>query len=65
MDLGPNAVFVWTAYGAVAVVLATLLLWLIVDGTRQQRKLDRLDAEGVRRRSAPPRAASSASETGD
>ena len=51
MDLGPNAVFVWTAYGAVAVVLVTLLLWLIVDGTRQQRRLDRLDAEGVRRRS--------------
>ena len=54
MDLGPNAVFVWAAYGAVAVVLAILLLWLIADGVRQQRKLDRLDAEGVRRRSARP-----------
>jgi heme exporter protein D len=51
MDLGPNAVFVWAAYGAVAAVLAALLLWLYVEGTRQQRKLDRLDAEGVRRRS--------------
>jgi len=51
MDLGPNAVFVWAAYGTVAAVLAALLLWLHVDGNRQQRKLDRLYAEGVRRRS--------------
>jgi heme exporter protein D len=51
MDLGPNAIFVWAAYGTAAVVLAALLLWLHIDGMRHQRKLDRLDAEGVRRRS--------------
>lgn len=62
MDLGPNAVFVWAAYAVVAVVLVTLVLWLFADGSRQQRKLDRLDAEGVRRRSAHP---APASETRD
>jgi heme exporter protein D len=52
VDLGPNAVFVWAAYGAVAIVLGALVLWLHVDGRRQRRKLNRLDAEGVRRRSS-------------
>ena len=52
MDLGANAVFVWAAYAAAALVLALLLVWLVADGVRLRRKLDRLDAEGVRRRSA-------------
>lgn len=56
MDLGPNAVFVWSAYGVFAAVIAAVLLWLIAEGARLQRKLDRLDAEGVRRRSARPAA---------
>lgn len=53
MDLGPNAVFIWASYAAVAIVLALLLFWLIGDGIRLRRKLDRLEAAGVRRRSAP------------
>jgi heme exporter protein D len=52
MDLGANAVFVWAAYGAATLVLVLLILWLLADGVRLRRKLDRLDAEGVRRRSA-------------
>jgi heme exporter protein D len=51
MDLGPHAAFIWASYLAVAVVVAVLVLWLVVDGRRQQRALDDLEARGVRRRS--------------
>jgi heme exporter protein D len=51
MDLGPHAAFIWSAYAVVAVVLATVVLWLILDGRRQQRLIDELQAHGVRRRS--------------
>ena len=53
MDLGPHAAFVWAAYGAVALALMLLSLWLVLDGRRQQRLIDELEARGVRRRSAP------------
>ena len=36
----------------VVVVLAGLIGWLVVDGRRQQRLIDALEARGVRRRSA-------------
>lgn len=52
MDLGPNAVFIWSSYGAVAVVLGGLVAWLFADGIRQQHKLKELEARGTRRRSA-------------
>jgi heme exporter protein D len=52
MDLGPHAAFIWASYGIVALVLAMLIGWLGMDGRQQQRRLDELDARGVRRRSA-------------
>jgi heme exporter protein D len=51
MDLGPHAAFIWSAYGAVALVLAGLIAWLVLDGREQQRRLDDLAARGVKRRS--------------
>jgi heme exporter protein D len=51
MDLGPHAAFVWASYGAVTVVLAFVVLWLVLDGRRQQRLIDELEARGIRRRS--------------
>ena len=51
MDLGPHAAFIWAAYAVVAVVLAALVAWLVLDGRRQQRLVDELEARGVRRRS--------------
>jgi heme exporter protein D len=51
MDLGPHAAFVWAAYGAVAVVLTLMVAWLTLDGRRQQRLIDELEARGIRRRS--------------
>jgi heme exporter protein D len=51
MELGPHAAFIWTAYGAVALVLGALVAWLILDGREQQRRLDEFAARGVKRRS--------------
>jgi heme exporter protein D len=52
MDLGPHAAYIWASYTVVAVVLAVLIGWLVVDGRRQQRLLDEMEARGVRRRSS-------------
>jgi heme exporter protein D len=46
IDLGPHAAFIWSAYAAVAVVLALLVAWVIVDGRRQRDLLMRLDSDG-------------------
>jgi heme exporter protein D len=54
-DLGPHAAYIWASYAVVAIVLAGLVAWLAVDGRRQQRLLDGLDARGVRRRSGSAR----------
>ena len=51
MDLGPHAAFIWAAYATVAVVLAALVGWLVLDGRRQRQLVDELEARGVRRRS--------------
>jgi heme exporter protein D len=52
MNLGPHAGFIWASYATVALALAGLIGWLVFDGRRLQRKLDALEARGVRRRSA-------------
>ena len=52
MDLGPHAAFIWAAYATVAVVLAALVGWLVLEGRRQQRLLDAFEARGLRRRAA-------------
>jgi heme exporter protein D len=51
MELGPHAGYIWAAYAAVAVGLAALVVWLLLDGRRQQHLVDELEARGVRRRS--------------
>ena len=51
-DLGKHAVFIWSSYAVVVVVLSGLVAWLISDGRRLRRRLDDLEARGVRRRSA-------------
>jgi heme exporter protein D len=55
MDLGPHAGFIWASYAAAAVVVAALIVWLVLDGRRQQRLVDDLEARGVRRRSGSVR----------
>jgi heme exporter protein D len=51
MDMGQHAIFIWTAYGATALVVAGLIARAILDERSQKRALIRLEAEGVRRRS--------------
>jgi heme exporter protein D len=51
MDMGPHAAYIWVSYAAVAVALAALVAWLILDGRHQQRLIDELEARGIRRRS--------------
>jgi heme exporter protein D len=41
---------IYASYAITAVVLVALTLWLLWDGRRQQRRLEALDARGIRRR---------------
>jgi heme exporter protein D len=55
MNLGPHAAFIWASYGAVSLVLAVLIGWLIADGRRQQQRLHEFEARGIERRSSSQR----------
>ena len=55
MDLGPHAAFIVIAYAIVALVVVMMVGWIAADYRRQQAALQRLDAEGVTRRSVRPR----------
>ncbi len=52
MALGPYASFIIWSYALVAAVVAGLIVWIIADHRRQQASLQKLEAEGVTRRSA-------------
>ena len=56
IDLGPHAVFIIWAYIGVALVLAGLIGWTLLDARRTQARLADLEARGIRRRSAGPAA---------
>lgn len=49
-DLWKWAGHIYVSYAISALVLAGLVAWLLWDGRRQQRRLDALEARGVRRR---------------
>lgn len=51
MNLGPHAAFIVASYGAAAVLVAALVLWVWLDFRAQNRALAALEAQGVRRRS--------------
>ena len=53
--MGKHAPFVWASYIAVIAGIVGLAVWLWLDGRRQQAELKRLEAAGVRRRSAEPK----------
>lgn len=53
VDLGKHAVFVWASYGAVAIVLGSLIVWLVSDGRRLAARLAAFEARGIKRRSDP------------
>ena len=51
MSLGPYASFILTSYAAVAVVVAILIGWIVLDHRNQTARLRELDRSGVTRRS--------------
>lgn len=42
-EAGRHAVFVWSAYGVTALVVAALIAWAVLDGLAQRRALARLE----------------------
>jgi heme exporter protein D len=54
MDLGPHAAFIVISYVVVCAIVVLLVAWIMSDYRRQLRTLQRLEAEGVTRRSARP-----------
>lgn len=44
-DLGPHAAFIWSAYAVVALVIALLAGWIVVDGRRQRALLEQLESK--------------------
>lgn len=50
--MGAHAGFIIAAYAVTAVVLAVMVGWIVLDGRLQKRRLNELEARGVRRRSA-------------
>ena len=51
MNLGPHADFIVAAYAIAALVVIGLIVWIEVDNRAQRRKLARLAAQGITRRS--------------
>ena len=51
IDLGPHAVFIISSYVGVTLVVALLIFWVAYSSKAQKRRLQDLDARGIRRRS--------------
>lgn len=51
MNLGPHAGFIVSAYAIAVVIIATMVVWVLIDHRRQMRILAELEAQGVTRRS--------------
>lgn len=56
IDLGPHAVFIVWAYVGVALAIGAIVGLVVLDARRVRARLATLDAQGVRRRSAEPKA---------
>jgi heme exporter protein D len=52
-DLGPHAIFIWSAYGVTFVTVVALAFSIIADDRWQRGQLADLERRGIRRRSAP------------
>ncbi|MEO5324715.1 heme exporter protein CcmD [Mesorhizobium sp. CC13] len=49
--MSPHALYVTAAYGASALAIAGLVLWILFDQRARKRELAELEAAGHRRRS--------------
>ena len=52
IETGLHGGFILAAYAVTALVLLGLVVWIVVDGRAQRRRIAELEARGVRRRSA-------------
>ncbi len=50
--MAPHAGFIIASYLVTLVVVVGMIVWIVVDGRLQKRRLAELEALGVRRRSA-------------
>ena len=50
-NLGQHADFIVIAYGAAAVIVLSLVAWIVADHRVQRRSLGELESRGVTRRS--------------
>ncbi len=46
--------FVFASYGVTVAALAVMIAWILIDQRIQKNEMKRLEAQGVRRRSAKP-----------
>jgi heme exporter protein D len=51
-DLGPHAVFIWSAYALTFAAIAVLTVSILIDDRRQRETLTELERRGIKRRSA-------------
>jgi heme exporter protein D len=51
MELGPHAAFIVAAYGAALGIIATLIVWVVLDRRHLDRVLHELELQGISRRS--------------
>ena len=51
VDLGAHAAFIVAAYGMAALIVIALTGWVALDYRAQKRRLAKLEADGVTRRS--------------
>lgn len=51
LNLGPHAAFIVAAYAVAALTVIALIGWVAFDHRAQKRKLAKLEATGVTRRS--------------
>ena len=49
---GAHAGFIIAAYAVAGAVLLGLIVWIVLDGRAQRRRIADLEARGIRRRSA-------------
>jgi len=54
MNLGPHIDFIVAAYAIAALVLLSMIGWVVLDHRAQKLKLAKLETQGVTRRSERP-----------
>jgi heme exporter protein D len=57
-DLGPHAVFIWSAYALTFFAVGVLTVSILIDDRQQRETLAELERKGIKRRSARAKPAS-------